>query len=93
MKEVSCADLGVADCDYVARGEAAEDVVDEMLEHLEEEHDMDVPSSDVVLDTYPDDDTFIQELAEVFSGEPDQETQIVLERLRDELNLQEGQAA
>jgi len=93
MKEVSCADLGVADCDYVARGEDAEAVVDDMVVHLEEEHDLDMPEPDVILDTYPDDDTFIQELAEVFAGEPDKQTQLVLQRLRDELNLQEGQAA
>jgi predicted small metal-binding protein len=92
MKEVSCEDLGIENCDYVARGEGAEEVVDEMVTHLEEEHDMDMPEPAVILDTYPDDDTFIQELAEVFTGEPDEETRLVLQRLRDELNLQEGQA-
>jgi predicted small metal-binding protein len=87
MRELSCEDLQVADCDYVARGETAQDVVEEMVDHLEGEHDIGMPDPDVIMETYPDDETFLQELGEVFAGEPDRETRLILERIRSELNI------
>lgn len=52
MFEISCLDLGVSGCDYVARGEVAGDVVSEMITHLREEHDLDMPSAEKVLKDY-----------------------------------------
>ena len=85
--KVGCADLGVADCDFIARGEAPREIVDPMVRHLEEEHGMDMPNPEVILDTYPDQDNFIQSLAQALTTKPDKETQLVIKRLRQKLNL------
>ena len=38
MLRVACADIGIADCDFVAEGEKVRKVEGKMLEHLREEH-------------------------------------------------------
>lgn len=38
MLKMSCRDLGSADCDYVARGQTADDVKGDLLRHAEEDH-------------------------------------------------------
>jgi predicted small metal-binding protein len=47
--KVPCSELGIKDCDFVAEGETAGDVVGEVVEHLRAEHDMDMPDADVIL--------------------------------------------
>ena len=49
MKKIRGSDLGIEDCDFVATGESAGDVVDEVVEHLRAEHDLDLPDADVIL--------------------------------------------
>lgn len=49
MKKVGCSELGIQDCDFVAKGETAGDVVKEAVEHLRAEHDIDMPDADVIL--------------------------------------------
>ena len=87
MQEVRCADLGIADCDYVARGETAKAVVDQMVEHLEDEHGIEMPDSEIILGEYPDIGNLIKTLGRIFSGEPDEETRLVVQRLREALDI------
>jgi predicted small metal-binding protein len=49
-KEVSCNQLGIKDCDFVAKGDAAGDVVKTMVEHIRSEHDIEMPDTDVILE-------------------------------------------
>jgi predicted small metal-binding protein len=49
MKKVECSELGIQDCDFVAEGETAGDVVKKAVEHLRAEHDIDMPDADVIL--------------------------------------------
>lgn len=87
MIEVRGEDLGIADCDFVAQGEDAKTVVDQMVAHLEDEHDIDMPDAEVILGDYPDIPNLIKTLERVFSGEPDEETQMVVRRLREALDI------
>jgi predicted small metal-binding protein len=48
-KRISCSELGISDCDYTASGEAAGDLVKEVVEHLRKEHDLDMPDADVIM--------------------------------------------
>jgi predicted small metal-binding protein len=48
-KRIECIELGIKDCDFVASGETAGDVVREVVEHLRAEHDIDMPDADVIL--------------------------------------------
>ena len=48
-KRIECIELGIKDCDFVAGGETAGDVVREVVEHLRAEHDIDMPDADVIL--------------------------------------------
>lgn len=52
MLEVSCADLGIPNCDYAAHGEDAEQVVDDITEHLAKQHDTDIPTTYAFLRDY-----------------------------------------
>lgn len=38
MLKMSCRDLGGADCDYVARGDTADDVKRDLMRHAEADH-------------------------------------------------------
>jgi len=38
MKSLSCKDLGTPECDFVAKGETAEGVVQEMADHAMQAH-------------------------------------------------------
>jgi predicted small metal-binding protein len=88
MIEVRGADLGIADCDYVAEGEDAKAVVDQMAAHLEEEHGIEMPDADVVLGDYPNTADLLLAVKEAFTGGADRETQMVVQRLREELEIQ-----
>lgn len=87
MKELSGEDLGVAGCDFVARGEAAGEVVELMVEHLQDEHGIDMPEPTVILDTYADEASLFAKLAEVFGGDTDKQTELLVQRIREELHL------
>jgi predicted small metal-binding protein len=49
MKMVEGSNLGIKDCGFVAKGESAGDVVEQIVEHLRAEHDLDMPDADVIL--------------------------------------------
>ncbi len=38
MKQLSCKDMGAAECDFVATGNTAEELKDKMMEHAKMEH-------------------------------------------------------
>ncbi len=38
MKILSCADLGVADCNFVARGQSEQEVIGKMMSHAKPSH-------------------------------------------------------
>ena len=48
-KMISCSELGVKDCEFVASGMTVNDVVEEMVEHLREEHDIKMPDAKMIL--------------------------------------------
>jgi len=87
MEEVRCTELGVQDCDFVARGETPKETVDEMVAHLEEEHNIDLPEPHVIMEDYPTEESFLEKIAEAFAGEPDKETRLIVQRLRETLDI------
>lgn len=84
MKKIRGSDLGIEDCDFVATGESAGDVVEEVVEHLRAEHDLDLPDADVIL-------------AGKLSRDPleivDPAVALVVERLTEALNIVPGEGA
>lgn len=48
--ELSGKDLGVADCDWSARGEAPADVLEQTVEHLGQEHGIELPSAKTIME-------------------------------------------
>lgn len=38
MKTLSCKDLGAKDCDYVSKGFASAEVIDDMINHAKKDH-------------------------------------------------------
>jgi predicted small metal-binding protein len=74
MREIRCGeDLGIADCDFVARGEAPGEIMHEMVEHLREEHDMDLPDAEAILQ------------GDVDETDVDDKIWMVVRRLREDL--------
>jgi predicted small metal-binding protein len=50
IHEIQCEkDLGVQGCEFVARGETAGDVVDQVVSHLRHEHKIKMPGADAIL--------------------------------------------
>lgn len=78
-KRISGIELGVADCDFVAEGKSAGDVVEIMVEHLRDEHGLDMPDADTILEGNVKEDP----LASV-----DEDVALVIERLTEKLNLE-----
>lgn len=77
-RKIECRELGIKDCDFVAKGETAGDIVREVVEHLRAEHDIDMPDADVILAGEVDQDPFKM---------VDRATALVVQRLVEALNI------
>mgnify|MGYP001142071112 CR=1 FL=1 len=78
MKKIKCSELGVRDCDFIAKGESPGEVVKEVVEHLRAEHDIDMPDADAIL---------AGEVGEEFTEVVDEEVALIVERLTTALNI------
>ena len=80
--EIHCKeDLRVEGCDRVFRGETPIAVVEEIVQHLRDEHDLELPDADAIVEGKVD-------AASILEGPMDPGAQVVLERLREKLGLQ-----
>jgi predicted small metal-binding protein len=80
-RELSGSALGVENCNYVARGEAAADVVEDMVEHLEDEHDIDMPDTEDIMQGIDVEDYVFD------TGDP--AAALIVRRMREILNIQD----
>lgn len=48
-KEITGQELGVTNCDFVARGETVNEIVGEMVDHLRKKHEIQMPDAKVIL--------------------------------------------
>lgn len=90
MFEVSGEELGVVDCDFIARGETPGDVLKEMVDHLKTTHNMDMPDADEILKNPDDPGQSVLILPELWvNAHPkmDEPVRLVTERLVNKLNL------
>ena len=78
MKKIKCSELGVRDCDFVAKGESPGEIVKEVVEHLRAEHDIDMPDTDTIL---------AGEVGEEFTEVIGEEVTLIVERLTTALNV------
>jgi predicted small metal-binding protein len=81
-KEINCNQLGVKDCDFTVTGKTAGKVVRRMVEHLESEHDLDLPDPDVIM---------AGDLKESVLEEIDKETGLIVKRLQEKLDIIEAE--
>ncbi len=79
--QLSCRDLGIQDCDWVATGETAGDIVEQVVRHLRKEQNINLPDPEEILEgdftQSPLDDTMDPAVA------------TIIRRLREKLNLEE----
>jgi predicted small metal-binding protein len=88
--EINCASLGIAGCTQTFHGETAADVIDAARDHLKAEHGIDLPPSDVILESGIN--PMGEEFAESFvRGGYEGDAIIVIRRLREILSV--GQSA
>ncbi len=80
-KEINCNQLGVKDCDFTVTGETAGKVVRRMVEHLETEHDLDLPDPDVIM---------VGDLKESVLDRIDKKTALIVKRLQEQLGIIEA---
>lgn len=81
MKEVQCAeDLGIADCDMVARGEAPGEIAGQIVEHLRQAHDMNMPDVSAIMS------------GGIEEADVDEEVWSVVTRLREALDVDDVDA-
>jgi predicted small metal-binding protein len=78
-KEISCDELGIVGCDFIARGETAGDVVEQVVQHLHSEHDIDLPDADAILEGRVGDNPNVVGSKEEF---------LIIERLRESLDIE-----
>jgi predicted small metal-binding protein len=78
MKKIKCSELGIRDCDFVAKGESPGEIVKEVVEHLRAEHDIDMPDTDTIL---------AGEVGEEFTEVIGEEVTLIVERLTTALNI------
>jgi predicted small metal-binding protein len=77
-RKVDCTELGIEGCEFTASGETARDVVQEMVEHLQTKHDVDMPDAEVIMEGWAK-----KEPLEII----DQSAALVVERLRKALHI------
>jgi predicted small metal-binding protein len=82
-KEIHCDELGIAGCDFVARGETAGDVVKQVVEHLRSEHEIEMPDADDILESRVRDDPVMADNKKVW---------LVIEKLRESLDIEPMEA-
>ncbi len=86
-------ELGVAGCDFVAEGETPGDAVEKMVEHLESEHDIDMPEPSIIME----DSTAMEDIEDrkldEFLGDDvrhaDEGAMIIVKRMRELLNFED----
>ena len=49
MKQITCSEIGIAGCDFSTSGAAAGDAVEAMVDHIRNEHNIDMPDVEVVM--------------------------------------------
>ena len=77
--ELNCRDLGVADCDWTAKGETPADVVEQAVEHLRKDHDLKMPEPEMIVEgRLPE---------EPLESEPDEAVEMVVKRMWEELDI------
>jgi len=76
--KITSKELGIQDCDFVATGDTAGDVVEQVVNHLRDEHDIDMPDAEVILQG---------EVVENPLSESDPAVELVVERLTSALNI------
>lgn len=81
--KINCADLGVKDCDYTASGEAPIDALEDMLEHLQSQHDLDLPNADFILSG---------ERIKSSEQEVEPGVEVIVKRLREVLQINETES-
>ncbi|MHB1294036.1 MAG: DUF1059 domain-containing protein [Anaerolineae bacterium] len=81
MTEIQCADLGIAECHGVFRGETPADAIEELRKHLRAEHDIDLPEADIILKSDPN-WRFKDAVDDLMRDDYDEEEIIIVERLR-----------
>ncbi len=81
-KEISCNKLGVENCDYVAEGETAGDVVTDMVKHLRARHGIDMPDEEVIISG---------KTRESILEQVDPQVKLIVKRLQEQLDMIRGQ--
>lgn len=76
--KIDCQSLGVEDCDLVVSGETPGEVVRKIVDHLETEHDIDMPDPDLILRA---------KFVRTAIAEIDPDALIIVKRLREKLNI------
>jgi predicted small metal-binding protein len=79
--EIQCEqDLGIQGCDFVARGDVAGDVVDQVVTHVRRAHNVKMPDADEIMRGEPS--------ANPLAPGMDKGASTVVRRLREALNLE-----
>lgn len=75
MPTLAGRELNVTGCTFVAEGETAADILQQMIEHLEEEHELQLPNAEAILS------------GKVEETDLTHGSRLVLERIRERLDL------
>ncbi|MEJ2208188.1 MAG: DUF1059 domain-containing protein [Anaerolineae bacterium] len=77
--ELSGKDLGIANCDWSTSGETPADVIGPMVKHLRQEHDIDMPDTETIMEGRATDNPILEGV--------DERVALIVRRLHAELDL------
>jgi predicted small metal-binding protein len=80
-KELQCSELGVHECDFVAKGDSPAEVVEQFVKHLRSEYDIDLPDVDQILEGRTPADRLME-------GRISKDAALVVTRLREKLGIE-----
>jgi predicted small metal-binding protein len=80
MARIHCSELGIANCDWIASGETPGDVIDEVVAHLRDDHGIDMPDTETILEG-----NYIENPV---MDDADEGVVIMIRRLRETLGLE-----
>lgn len=80
--ELSGQDLGIANCDWSATGETPADVIEQMVNHLRQEHDIDMPKTETIMEGRATDDPIMEDV--------DDRVRLIIRRIHAELDMPES---
>ena len=77
--KIEGSELGIEDCDFTVSGDKVDEILRQMVDHLRDEHGIDMPDVDVILEG---------KAGDYVLGKPDPDVALIVQRLIEALDIE-----